>query len=549
MVLPEIFFDDFFDAFTDSYNGKYCFICDLDTDYSRWPKEAVDYFGMPSEYMYNVEEIWRNKISEDSRELYVSQINDLYEGKIPVFKLEYRVTNAKGEFVTVTGTAKIIRKNGHMKYMAGTLFNHEYQNVIDPITGLYTRTALMSKMAEFKEEKKAFYMLIIGIRNYFDINNSMGYATGNDVLKEISKYAMKVRDDCYIYRTDGAKFVFIIDAKIHDYTYVKNKFNEIREHLRNDFIFDGNHLYLEICGGVILNENMDMDVNAIYNSAQYALAKAKEEKKVELMNFNNSFFADNKKKLVMLNVIRKSILEDYAGFYLVYQPIVSANEHKVVGMESLLRWKNDEYGNVPPNEFIPWLEQDPIFCDLGYWILKQAMTDTMEIIQKNPDFVVNVNLAYPQLQRADFNSNLHKIVNEVGFPPENLKLELTERCRLMDMDLLRNEMVFFKSSHMQTALDDFGTGYSALNLLIALPVDQIKIDKTFVDDIDKDVPKQCLLRAITTCAIELGKKVCVEGIENEYMLEYITENFPVTSFQGYYFSKPITIEEFKETFV
>ena len=154
----------------------------------------------------------------------------------------------------------------------------------------------------------------------------------------------------------------------------------------------------------------------------------------------------------------------------------------------------------------------------------------------------NVSGKDMEIQQA-FKADLKRIIEESGYDTKNLKLELTERCRLIDIESLRNDMVFFKSSGIQTALDDFGTGYSALGLLINLPVDQIKIDKSFIDDIEDDIPRQCLLEAITDCASKLGVFCCVEGIETAEKMDYIKSHYKVTSFQGYYYSRPVEIDE------
>ena len=139
-----------------------------------------------------------------------------------------------------------------------------------------------------------------------------------------------------------------------------------------------------------------------------------------------------------------------------------------------------------------------------------------------------------------------RILEEEGVPAQNVKFELTERCKLLNVEMLRNKMISVKSMDAQVALDDFGTGYSALDLLINLPVDQIKIDRSFVMDIQENLEKQSLLRAITGCAKELGKTVCVEGIEEEDLEIYLQKNFYVNLFQGYYYSKPIKMDEFKK---
>jgi len=540
------YFNEIVDAFSQTADGRYVYICDIAKDFSFWSREAVEYFGLPGPMIHGAGNIWAEHIEPESRQRYLQEIHAIFRGEQEKHDMIYRAKKADGQYVTCTCKGNLIRdKRGNPKFFAGTIVNHETNETIDPVTGLSSLNNLMDAMARFTRKKKPYYLLMVGITNFFDVNSTYGYAFGNKVLKECSEYSLAVKKDGKVFRCEGVKTAFLLEAEGHSIDDLQEIFHNLRDCLQSKVYVDNIHVAMDICGGAIFAEDFSMDANAVYNSALYALSKAKEENRADLSVFNNSIFIDNSRKLEILSTIRNSITDGFDGFYLCYQPIVSAKTEMVTGMEALLRWKNDKYGVVPPNSFIPWLERDPIFFELGNWILHRAMQDAKKIMQTRPDFIVNVNLAYPQLQRADFKATLNRILEEENFPSQNLKLELTERCRLLDIEMLRNDMIFFKSTGMQTALDDFGTGYSALNLLAELPVDQIKIDRSFITNIETDIPKQSLLRAITSCARELGKHVCVEGIETEGMKDYIKMRFPVTSFQGYYYSRPIPIEEFR----
>ena len=545
------FFGEIFRSFSQCADNVFFSITHLPTDMTMLSEAAVDYFDLPGNMIHNFGPIWTERIEENSRELFVNSIR-VEPGKYDSFvhDLVYRVKNRDGIYVTVSCRGKLILdKDKNPVFFVATFINHEATATIDPVTGLYNRNNLLDTLKKFTHEKKPYYLVLIGILNFTEINRMYGYRFGNQVLKEVSEFVLKLGTDALVFRCEGVKTALVFDAERHDLKEIKELFNNLRDRLYNSLYIKNILIALEICGGAILANEFSTDPNTIYNSALYALAVAKEEKLAELQVFENDLLNESNRRLEILNAIRTAIASNFEGFYLCYQPIVDADTNKVSGMEALLRWRNKKYGVVPPNDFIPWLERDPIFFELGNWILRTAMHDTKELIKKNPGFVVNVNLAYPQLQRTDFKSALNRIIKEEEFPAENLKLELTERCRLRDMNLLRNDMIFFKSSGMQTALDDFGTGYSALNLLMELPVDQVKIDRSFVINIENDIPKQCLLRAITTCATELGKKVCVEGVETAKMRDYLKNNFSVSFFQGYLYSKPIIFDEFLDWYM
>ena len=216
-------------------------------------------------------------------------------------------------------------------------------------------------------------------------------------------------------------------------------------------------------------------------------------------------------------------------------------------MEALLRWNKEPFGEVSPAVFIPLLENDVLFFELGNWILRETMTEGKKIIEQHPNFILNINLSYTQLERSEFRGTIVRLLQETDFPPQNLCLELTERCRLLDLNFLRNEIIFLKSFRIKIALDDFGTGFSSLNLLRELPVDLIKIDRAFIKDIQTNTADQAIVKSVLDCAKLMEIPVCVEGIEDKNLESYMN-HYPASSYQGYLYSKPIKIDQFKKLF-
>ena len=164
-------------------------------------------------------------------------------------------------------------------------------------------------------------------------------------------------------------------------------------------------------------------------------------------------------------------------------------------------------------------------------------------MKDNPDFIINVNLSYTQLEKPDFADMVLRILDELGYPPEHLCLEVTERCRFLDMELLKNVLSNLKARGILIALDDFGTGFSSMGIVKDIPFDIIKIDRSFVQKIEEDAVEREMIKNFTSMASLFGAKVCVEGIETEGMKEILQE-FKVESFQGYYYAKPLEIEKF-----
>ena len=290
----------------------------------------------------------------------------------------------------------------------------------------------------------------------------------------------------------------------------------------------------------LLLDEYDTDSQTIYACLNFAYNESKNDKQGRIIEFKNDLLDDEKLKIARIHTIRNSITKGYKGFYLLYQPDVDTE--KVIGAEALIRWKNEKYGVVPPDEFIPILEADPLFPELGEWILLTAICDAKQNLSKIPNFVINVNLSYVQIAQPNFVEKVKNILKITGYPAKQLCLELTERCRLLDVNLLRNVIIALRSEGIRIALDDFGTGYSSLGLMKNLPLDTIKIDKSFVQKIEKDDKEQKLVNNLVNFAKILETKVCVEGVETSGMRE-ILKNCGINSLQGYYYSRPVANEE------
>ncbi|MCR5546097.1 MAG: EAL domain-containing protein [Lachnospiraceae bacterium] len=541
------YFPDIFNSFSHTADGKYVFINNLQEDYSIWSKEAVEFFGLPSMEMKNAGEIWLEHVAPEDKKRYMDDVTALFNGEKDVHDMYYRAMSKDGEYVTCSCKGMIIRDDdGKPKYFAGTIVNHEKEDTIDPVTGLYSHQSLLRQMATFSHDNRKYFLTFLGIQRFANINATYGYEMGNRILKEFASHLMQNKQHCMIFRLEGTKFAILSEAEMVGVVQADTKFNRVHDYAKNEIEIDGIRIPVDICGSGMYVEKPSMDINTVYNSVLYALDIAKKENRQTLLAVDEDFFSQNEKRLLLLAKIRNSIHPSIKGFFLTYQPIVDSKTEEIKGVEALLRWKDETGCVIPPDVYIEWLELDPLFYELGNWILKTAMTDMLPFVQEQSDFIVNVNLAYPQLQRTDFNENLVRILQECQFPAKNLKLELTERCRVLDKEQLKNSVAFFKSLGICTALDDFGTGYSALTLMVNLPVDQIKIDRSYVHDIETNKEKQVLIHAVTECANGLGKQICVEGVETEGAADYIRKNFSTTYFQGYYYAKPLELADFIE---
>ncbi len=542
-----ILLDALYKSFEMVAEGTYVYLCDMKYDFSRWSKAAVDTYGLPSEYMYGAGDIWENQIHPDDRAAYHKGIDEIFAGKATGHDMQYRARRVTGEYDVCTCRGIVLRDmSGEPDYFAGTIRNHGMQGHIDTLTGFRNQYGFFEDLESYIKRNIEVSIILFGISKFSEVNEMYGYQFGNRALQCFARSVFEVTGNTgHIYRIDGTKFAVISNTL--SIPEMQEKYNRFRVFLHEDFRVDGRELLLDIHGSAMRMDNFDIDSQTVYACLNFAYGESKARQKGELVIFRNDLNEESHQRLEKLHAIRDSITHGFEGFFLLYQPVVDAETERTIGAEALLRWKNDAYGMVPPDQFIPVLESDPLFPELGKWILRESVLAAKQMLEKIPGFVVNVNLSYSQLEKPDFVDMVFRILDEAGYPPEHLCLEVTERCRLLDMELLKNVIASLKARGVLFALDDFGTGFSSVGILKEIPIDTIKIDRSLVRRIEENDTERKLVKSITDLGSIFGARICVEGIETKGMRD-ILSSFRVKSFQGYYYSKPIPPEQITEQY-
>ena len=534
--------DSLFNSYAVVAEETYVFVCDMKYDFSRWAKNAVDIYGLPSEYMYGAGDIWENSIHPDDRESYHKGIEAIFTGSSSGHDMQYRAKKANGEYDVCTCRGVVVRDlTGEPDYFVGSIRSHGSQGHVDTLTGLRNQYGFFEDLDSNIKRNATFCVIIVGINKFSEINEVYGYHFGNRVLQLFGRKLFESlynRGSCY--RLDGTKFAIITNSLQID--ELQESYNEFRNYFREVFQVDDRRIMLDINCGALMVDHFDIDSQTVYACVNFAYIESKTRHQGDLIIFHNDLNENNRQRIEKLQAIRGSIMHGYKGFYLLYQPVVDARTEKLIGAEALLRWKNDTYGVVPPDKFIPLLETDSLFPELGEWIIREAISAGKKLMKKNPDFIMNINLSYTQLEKLDFVDMVFRILDDMKYPPEHVCFEVTERCRLLDIELLKNVIAKLKSRGILIALDDFGTGFSSVSIVRDLPFDIIKIDRMFIKKIEEDDADKELVRYIAGLASLFGAKVCVEGIETEGMRD-ILQKFQVESFQGYYYAKPLTLDK------
>lgn len=540
--------DSLYKAFAIMANGAYTYLTDIKRNYSRWSKEAVEYFGLPDEYMENAGDVWMENVHPDDRATYAASIKELFGGKTSEHNLQYRARTKDGKYIVCTCRGVVIRdEHGEPDYFGGTIKNNDTLSYFDDISNFRSLYGFLEDLQSAQWKGDDIQIMLIGINEFSRLNDIYGYTFGNRVLQEFSKMIdTEAHGMGEWYRMDGTKFAIVCKkASVDD---LKNLYKRIQYNSIHDFMVDGNRVVLSFVAGAINLDSLEVSSETVYSCLRFAYYESKNNHLGELFVLKNNVSDDKRFAIERINVIRNSIVNNCEGFFLCYQPIVDATTEKIIGAEALIRWKNDEYGVVPPVQFVDVLEQDNLFPELGKWILRTALVDAKRFLARYPGFIVNVNLSYTQLEKSDFVEDVLAIIEDVNFPPQNLCLEITERCRLLDMGFLKDIFTRLRKHGIKVALDDFGTGFSSIGVLRELPVTTVKIDRSFVMNIEKNNSDQNMVRFISELADSFSSSVTAEGIETPEMREFLLR-FKIKSLQGFYYSKPLPIDEFMDKYV
>ena len=542
------YLDELFRAFEIVAEGAYVYLCDLAYDYSRWSAEAITYFGLPGEYMVGCGKIWEAHILPEDRENYSQSIDAIFSGQVGWHDMQYRARNRDGQYVVCTCRGTVIRgSDGQPLYFAGSIRNNGLVNSVDSLTGLQNQYGLFQHLDALYSKQARANIMMIGIKRFSTVNEMWGYDFGNIVIHKLVQELKQIFcNEGVLYRADGVRFVLLTRSLTME--QLAGRYETVRQHICEGLEIDGYHPNLQVCGSALEIDTFDVNPQAMFSCLGYAYNLSRERGNGALQIFRNEIDETRTNLMTLINTIRRSIEHDCQGFLLYYQPIMDANTHTLSGYEALLRWRSPEYGLVPPNRFIPIIENDPAFVKLGEWILRRAMEDTKPFLTSCPAFELNVNIAYEQLKQPSFVEMVKRNLTAAAYPPENLCLEITERCRLLDISRLGTIISELRDLGVRFAIDDFGTGYSSMDILNQLKFDVVKIDKVFVDNIAKGGKAVRLIGVMNELAEICGSQVCAEGVETQEQCE-IVRQCGVDTIQGYYFSKPVPVDTFQRQFV
>lgn len=431
----------------------------------------------------------------------------------------------------------------------------EYERVIekqvffDSLTGLTNRRSLDQSIQNVIETETDSTIILLDLDNFKNINDSYGHNNGDRLLMEIGEFFKKLAEnnkELSVFRFGGDEMVVLI--KSQDSDIVDRICGEIHEKFNEEWQIANLSCYCTCSMGIATFPKPDDTVNTVLKRIDLAIYYAKKHGKNCMVHYNEKIGRILTRQMDLERLMHKDISCGFRHFSAYYQPIFSSTTKKLVGCEALMRWCPPEYGQVPPSEFIPMAEKLGYINLLGENIIRVAGTQCREWVDAGLNLRVNINLSVGQLIEPDFVENLDRVFSEINAPLENICFEVTESLAINDMAKMKMILTDIANKGIKIALDDFGTGYSSLNCIKEMPLNTIKIDKSFIDDIAKNPNTAVFVKTIVNLSHDLNIAVCAEGVEEQMQFE-ILRDLDTDVIQGYYFGRPMPAEKFKENYL
>ena len=420
----------------------------------------------------------------------------------------------------------------------------------DSLTGLPNRSKLMQDLRlilnRAKLDDSQFAVLFLDLDHFKNINDSLGHNIGDLLLKAVAdRLQSAVRESDFVARLGGDEFTVILE-NIEGPDAVATIAQNICSSLSKPFVFIQQKMFVTASVGISIYPDDGDDVNALLKHADLAMFSAKKSRN------NYSFYQQGMedkvaRRLELEQELRHAISHEQLVLY--YQPQLDLKSNKVVAAETLIRWEHPTHGFLSPLEFIPLAEETGLIKELTFWVIRQTFEQISKWQKQHFDVKLSINLSAKDLETPGALSDFLKYqLERTGVSPALVELELTESMLMDDPDKSKKELLALKDMGFVLAIDDFGTGYSSLNYLKNLPVDILKIDRSFIKEIEINADDKPIVKGIIALANSLGLTTIAEGVENEQQRAIVHE-LGCDTIQGYLISRPLPSEEFERSYL
>lgn len=419
----------------------------------------------------------------------------------------------------------------------------------DMLSGLANRNALEEYahrlIANASREKKEFAFLFLDLDNFKDINDSLGHNVGDELLKKISSMISEaLRSNDFVARVGGDEFVVIVESysSIMELTAIVER---IQQHLAQTWVIQTHPISVGSSVGIAFYPKDGKDLISLMKNSDIAMYEAKNRGRARY-----HFFTEELNKRVQdaisLDKNMRIALQN-SEYQLYYQPKIDLKSGSIAGAEALIRWISPTQGFIAPDQFISLAEENGFINELGWWVLQDAIRQHTLWREKGIDIPISINVSAKQLLEENFISQFKKLLDENSIDPKKIDIEITEYLFLHHSQENAKILQELHDYGVSISLDDFGTGYSSLSYLKRFPIDNLKIDKAFIDDYDSK-RGSIFVETIVKMGQTLNMGVIAEGVEHKEQIEYLSK-IGCNQYQGYYFSKPLNANDFETLFL
>ena len=502
---------------------------------------------------------WKELIHPEDRVRFKNTAVDYLNKKIPEYNIEYRLRNKDGEYIWVASRGMAIwDKNNRAIRIAGSQTSIQARKraeeeiykiaYYDELTGLPNRAMFLKQLSVELEQAKfnnyKIALLSTDIDSFKSINDTLGHNNGDELLRIISKRIQKlINNDVFVARGGGDEFLILI-KNVEDKNQVIDICSNFKEVFKQSINVNNVKFYATISIGASIYPEDGNDEYTLLKNADIAMYNAKDQCGNRFELFNNEMNLRIMEKLELENGLRNALKNDELRIY--YQPQISIDSSEIIGLEALIRWQHPTKGLIPPLKFIPIAEEKGLIIEIGEWVLKKSFEQFIEWKKNNIELNrISINISAKQFEQINFVSVVKSIIEETGIDPKYIELEITESIAMNSLDYTIKVINELKELNIKVSLDDFGTGYSSLNYLMRLPINTLKLDKSFLDNIELNSNEELIAMTIITLAKKMNLDVVAEGVETSEQLKFLKEQSCDIA-QGYLFSRPVPESNVRE---
>lgn len=495
---------------------------------------------------------WERHMQEDDRDTFRQLLNEYRLGHRPSFEAEFRIER-DGEWTWIAAVGRITQRDesGAPLRMMGTIQDTterrrseeqlSYLAQYDTLTGLPNRylfrDRLTRAMASARRKEKMLALMFLDLDNFKEINDTLGHDSGDVLLQSVGKRLQEcLRDTDTIARPGGDEFTIVLEEINHvdDATKIAQK---VLAAFAQPFRFNDKEMYTTVSIGVTLFPLDVDDIDSLLKNADIAMYQAKHQGGNRCQFFSADMSHRTHGRTSLLNRLRAALDEN--AFVLHYQPIVDAKSRCIVAVEALLRWQDVELGWLPPSSFLPTAEETGLIVPIGEWVIQQACTDMRAWHDAGfPQLRVSVNVSPRQFRQRSLTDHVERVLFATGLDPALLEIEITESALMLGVENALSALQLLGEMGVGLSIDDFGTGYSSLRYLKQVAVRRLKVDRTFVADIERSGTSTEIIRGVVALAHSLQLSVTAEGVETDAQLTLL-RSLDCDEYQGFYFGAPV----------